>query len=117
MHFSTLLTAISALTFASAAAVDTRLGAFDVSVIRGRPLSLNNTQTYEFALGQDNNSCLTFGNSTNMNTVDVKFWNPQCLLTLFEERNCSDLSVVTGPNCWTPDGGIAAFKVTCPYRN
>ncbi|KAK0723589.1 hypothetical protein B0T26DRAFT_643192 [Lasiosphaeria miniovina] len=92
-----------------------RLGQFGVSLTRACPLQTP-LDVFEFAEGEQSDACRTFLNNNVYRAIDVFFWDPQCLLTLFETNNCTDPGVVTGPNCWTPDGGIAAYKVTCPYK-
>ncbi|KAK3389597.1 hypothetical protein B0H63DRAFT_464011 [Podospora didyma] len=120
MHFSTILTLASAMALqlgAHAAAVEKRLprlGAFGVSQTRACPLQ-QPIYVYEYAEGEGDD-CKPFFDNTVFQTVDVFFWDPKCLLTLYETHNCSDPGVVTGPDCWTPDGGIAAHRVTCPFK-
>ena len=130
-HLITLLTAMSGLAAAAPAPNNhlnnmsptnldkriPRLGAFGVSATRTCPLDNTNQEVFEFALGQESNECRTFWSGKVYSAVDVYYWDPKCLLTLFTKSDCSDDGVVTGPNCWTPEGGIAAYKVTCPYRD
>ncbi|KAH8883009.1 hypothetical protein GQ53DRAFT_597189, partial [Thozetella sp. PMI_491] len=69
-----------------------------------------------FAYGADSPACRTFPNNFVYKAVDIEFWDPQCLLTLYQTFDCSDPGIVSGPDCWSPEGGIAGYTVTCPYR-
>ncbi len=41
--------------------------------------------------------------------------NPKCIVTVHNTKDCSDPGIVSGPTCWTPEGGIAAYTVSCPW--
>ncbi|KAK0732274.1 hypothetical protein B0H67DRAFT_567032 [Lasiosphaeris hirsuta] len=114
MHALTLLTLA---TTALGAAVETRiprLGAFGVSLTAACPIQ--NPLILEFAEGNEGPQCRSFYNNTVYTTVNQYYWDPKCLLTLYQTTNCSDDGVVSGPGCWRPDGGIAGYTVTCPYK-
>ncbi|KAK3312098.1 hypothetical protein B0H66DRAFT_570061 [Apodospora peruviana] len=119
MHF-TILATISALALgANASVVDKRilrLGGFGVSHTASCPIGAYDQEIHEFAIGQDSPACRTFYQNATFSAIKVYYWDPQCILTLYEKLDCSDSGIITGPNCWTPPGGIAAYKVTCPYR-
>lgn len=88
--FDILLTATS-LTLAAAAAVTPRiprLGEFGVSTTFGCPLV--NQERLEFGLGQQSEACRTFYNNTTYAAINVYYWMPQCLLTLYNTLDCSD---------------------------
>jgi hypothetical protein len=91
MQITSLLIAITAGTMATAAAIESRiprLGAFGVSQTFGCPLV--NPEFHEFALGEQSDACRTFYNNATFKAVDVYYWQPQCLLTLFNTFDCSD---------------------------
>ncbi|KAK3374721.1 hypothetical protein B0H63DRAFT_255867 [Podospora didyma] len=116
----TTAAAAAALVFfgsTNAAAIDARvplIGSFGVSKTWGCPIQ--NQVVVNFADGGESNNCLPFHNNNVYTTIHVYSWNPKCLLTLFQKVDCSDPGVVSGLGCWQPDGGMHAFKVTCPYK-
>lgn len=118
MHLISTITATAVLALtASGAVVESRLprlGAFGVSQTPGCPIQ--NPVISEWAEGSESSQCHTFYNNAVYTTVDVYYWDPQCLLTLFQTTNCSDPGIVSGLGCWEPEGGIAGFTVTCPYK-
>jgi hypothetical protein len=113
MHLSSLLVALSTTSLAAAAAIEARLprlGAFGVSQTRGCPIV--DPQITEFALGQQSDACRTFYNNATYPSINVYYWQPQCLLTVHTKLDCSDPGILSGLGCWSPEGGIAAYKVT-----
>ncbi|KAK3938308.1 hypothetical protein QBC46DRAFT_390535 [Diplogelasinospora grovesii] len=91
-----------------------RLGEFQVSITPGCPLQ--SPERFEFGLGSESDACRTFWNNTTYAAINVEYWHPQCLLTLFNTYGCTDPGIVSGLGCWTPEGGIKAYKVACPYK-
>ncbi|KAK3490108.1 hypothetical protein B0T13DRAFT_87253 [Neurospora crassa] len=47
--------------------------------------------------------------------ISDAYLNPKCQITLFQKADCSDPGVVSGSGCWAPEGGIKAYKITCPW--
>ncbi|KAB5582230.1 hypothetical protein GE09DRAFT_1074178 [Coniochaeta sp. 2T2.1] len=116
MQLTSLLVAITGATLATAAEIESRiprLGAFAVSQTFGCPLATRDF--FEFALGAQSDACRTFYNNTTYQAIDVYYWKPECLLTLFNTYDCTDPGIVSGIGCWSPPGGIYAYKITCPY--
>ncbi|KAK3361150.1 hypothetical protein B0T24DRAFT_642458 [Lasiosphaeria ovina] len=119
MQLAILLTALSvfAIGTANAAAVGERvptLGGFATSEQAGCPIGTGPIWVVGF--GDGCGECKDFYNSTVVyTTVHSYGFNPYCVLTLFQTKTCSDPGIVSGPGCWEPDGGIAAYKVSCPY--
>lgn len=137
MRPSTILLSVISVTLATEASITPRiprLGAFGVSTTFGCPLV--NQELSEFALGQQGDTCRTFYNTTTYTAINVYYWVPQCLLTLYNTVDCSDnvsnqsregsgarnwtkakrlcvlQGVVSGLGCWNPEGGIKGYKVT-----
>lgn len=90
-----------------------RIGAFGSSYVRACPLV--DVWTHEFPWGSQSSACRTFRNGISLKSVDVYDWDPRCTLTLYVKNDCSDPGVVSGPNCWSPEGGFGGYKVQCPW--
>jgi hypothetical protein len=92
MQLTSFVLALTGASMAAAAAIDSRipsrLGAFGVSTSPDCPLV--NHEVFEFALGNQGDTCRTFYNNTTYTAVNVYYWQPQCLLTLFNTLDCSD---------------------------
>lgn len=118
MHFAALLPIAGALLgLTNGASISPRLprlGAFGSSTTAACPLV--DPQVHEFAEGSEGNACYTFYNNATMRAIDVYYWDPQCLLTVYTTTDCSDSGIVSGPGCWAPGGGVSGYKVTCPYK-
>ncbi|KAK3380950.1 hypothetical protein B0H63DRAFT_194764 [Podospora didyma] len=121
MKLGRIFTALSLLlvagTTTAAPVVEERvplIGAFSVSEVAGCPLGppLN---TFQIALGDGCGDCRKFYNGTVYRSIDRYWFNAYCIITLFQTTTCSDPGIVSGPGCWTPEGGIAGYKVTCPW--
>ncbi|KAH8881121.1 hypothetical protein GQ53DRAFT_608457, partial [Thozetella sp. PMI_491] len=69
----------------------------------------------EFAVGSACGICTNFPNTARMASLKVVTLVPECQLTIFTTFDCSDPGIVSGLGCWSPEGGAAAFKVTCPW--
>jgi len=113
MQLTTLLTLASGASLATAAAIEARLprlGEFAVSQTWGCPLI--NPERFEFGLGSQSDACRQFWQNATYLAVDVHYWQPQCLLTLFQTLDCTDPGIVSGLGCWSPEGGIKGYKVT-----
>ncbi|KAK3314003.1 hypothetical protein B0H66DRAFT_446576, partial [Apodospora peruviana] len=95
------------------------MGYFHISTTAQCPLVNPTFYQVGLSLGPDNTSCRTFTSGTGNITygsISVDYWNPKCLITLFNTFDCSDPGIVSGTGgCWTPEGGIRAYKGTCPY--
>ncbi|KAM7183317.1 hypothetical protein V8F20_012666 [Naviculisporaceae sp. PSN 640] len=132
MQLTSFLTVISALALTSAAPapapepvspaeLDPRIplmGAFHISTQAACPLVAPELYQLALPLGPDDTSCRRFYNNMTYAAISVDFWNPKCLLTLYNTLTCSDPGIVSGTGgCWWPDGGIKAYKATCPYRD
>ncbi|KAK3326942.1 hypothetical protein B0T19DRAFT_149067 [Cercophora scortea] len=49
-------------------------------------------------------------------SLSVTILEPRCRVTVFQTTDCSDPGIVSGTGgCWSPEGGIAAYKVDCPW--
>jgi len=91
MQLTSLLLVAAGATVTSAMAVESRLprlGAFGVSTTSVCPLV--NLETSEFAVGAQSDACRTFYDNTTYQAIDVFYWIPQCLLTLYNTPDCED---------------------------
>lgn len=91
MQLTSIFLAVTGATIATAAAIESRLprlGAFGVSPTFGCPLA--SQDLFEFALGAQSDACRDFYNNTTYAAINVYYWQPQCLLTLFTTLDCSD---------------------------
>lgn len=91
MQLTSILLAVTGATVASAAAIESRiprLGAFGVSKTFGCPLA--SQELFEFALGAQSDACRDFFENNTYQAINVYYWQPQCLLTLFTTLDCSD---------------------------
>jgi len=91
------------------------LGAFGVSFAAECPLV--DPYNLEFAHGDESDECRALPSETSWRAIDRTAWADVCLLIVFETADCSDPGIIAGPGCWTPPGGIEAYKVTCPYKD
>ncbi|KAK3687170.1 hypothetical protein B0T22DRAFT_456584 [Podospora appendiculata] len=117
MQLISALLALSTLSgIASTAALDPRIqimGIFQVSAVAQCPLQ--NKEWFQYGLGTASETCHNFWQNATMGAVNVDYWIPQCLLTVFNTFDCSEGGIVSGHGCWSPPGGIRGYKVTCPY--
>lgn len=100
MQLTSIILAVTGAAMASAAAVESRiprLGAFGVSQTFGCPLA--SQDFFEFALGAQSDACRAFYNNTTYAAINVYYWQPQCLLTLFTTLDCKD-PVSTSSQAW-----------------
>ncbi|KAK3389867.1 hypothetical protein B0H63DRAFT_464455 [Podospora didyma] len=122
MHFRSALLAVSALAVAGttqAAAIGSRIplmGYFRVSTEPQCPLQVSDFIQLGLPLGPDDTSCRNFYNNTVYSAINVEYFHPQCQLVLFNTFACTDPGTISGTGCWVPQGGIKAYKATCPYR-
>ncbi|KAK3689196.1 hypothetical protein B0T22DRAFT_461106 [Podospora appendiculata] len=122
MQLTTILATFAlAISTASGVAIQKRppiLGGFTMSTTPGCPMMWNqDTMHYTIGYGSACGDCVaatSYSNQTFKAITDA-YLNPKCRLTLYQKADCSDDGAVTGPTCWTPDGGIAAYKVDCPW--
>ncbi|KAK0628772.1 hypothetical protein B0T17DRAFT_614647 [Bombardia bombarda] len=120
MHstLTTLLLPLFALTTSTTAAIIAPrvplIGSFGVSQQSGCPLGPQ--LIFQFAVGDGCGDCRSFYNATETYaSINQYSMNPQCVLTVFNTFDCSDPGIQSGPGCWTPEGGIRAYKVSCPW--
>ncbi|KAK0635835.1 hypothetical protein B0T17DRAFT_503336 [Bombardia bombarda] len=115
---TTLATVLVTIGAANAAAISSRIplmGIFRASATALCPLGPSDL--YQIGLGAEDDSCRRFYNNVTYGAVDVQYWNSLCLFTIFNTLDCSDPGIVSGLGCWSPEGGLVAYKATCPYRN
>jgi len=123
MQLKAIIIAISAIvsTRVNAAAVEKRvpyLGGFILSTQAGCPVEIGpNTEYIQIYYGSACGDCVpTDGfNNTTFKAITNLAIDPKCRVTLFNEPACTSDGAVSGPNCWTPEGGISAYKVDCPW--
>ena len=91
MHLPTLLALTGTAALSTAASIESRiprLGAFAVSQNFGCPLVTQDF--FEFGLGAQSDACRNFWNNTTYQAINVFYWKPECLLTLFNTYDCAD---------------------------
>ncbi len=122
MQFSMIIASIAALGLGAvnAAAIDKRLprfGAFGYFPVDGCPA--NQEQVYEFTYGNDCGHCNNFYNNTVMKSINVfgQINDGKCIITVHNTFDCSDPGTVSGPGCWSPEGGVAGWTITCPWED
>lgn len=122
MHFtSTILSVALAISTTSAAAISERVPIIGGAIFAAKspcPVTIGeNTYHKEFYYGDACGHCVTLDpilgappkSITNLGI------NPKCRLTLFSNPTCAGDGAVSGPNCWSPEGGIAAYQLDCPW--
>jgi hypothetical protein len=122
MWLSSIIIAISALALGTVtgAAIEKRppiLGGFTLSTEEGCPMKFDmNTEHITLGYGQECGKCvpITFWNNATFKAIKDAILIPECHITIFNKPDCSDQGTASGPNCWTPEGGIAAYNVECP---
>jgi hypothetical protein len=110
MHLTSLVLALTASTLTSAATIAERIprmGAFAVSATRGCPLA-SQDEFQEFALGAQSNACRDFYGNATYQSINVFYFVPQCLLTLYTTHDCSD--PVSKP-CHRGDCGVGEGRM------
>lgn len=140
MQLTTLLTGLAATaltmgsTTVSAAPANSNtkrvptLGGFRLSTSGTCPMEYSPNETLEFYtvnFGEACGKCTVpkkqYPSSANetaefdARTISDAFLNPKCQITLYQTNDCSDAGVVSGSGCWAPEGGIKAYKVSCPW--
>jgi hypothetical protein len=123
MRLNAIVKAILAIVFTTvnAAVVEKRvpyLGSFILSTQEGCPVEIgSNTEYIQIYYGSACGDCVpTDGyNGTTFKAITNLVIDPKCRVTLFNEPTCTSDGIVSGPNCWTPEGGISAYKVDCPW--
>ncbi|KAK3388717.1 hypothetical protein B0T20DRAFT_100852 [Sordaria brevicollis] len=140
MQLTTLLTgALAALSIGTASAAPASastpyeattkrvptLGGFRLSASNTCPMNLSK-QDWEFYTVNFGYACgectipkrQYIGNGTEVldaRTISDAYLNPKCQITLYQKTDCSDSGIVSGSGCWAPEGGIKAYRITCPW--
>ncbi len=125
MRPTTLLSAFSALALALAVRATVLhkrppiLGGFILSTDAGCPVDVGQDSAY-FIIGYgdacgDCKSAALYNSTDYFKAITDLTIDPRCIVTLFNTPDCSGDGIVSGPNCWTPEGGILAYEVTCPW--
>ncbi|KAK3398892.1 hypothetical protein B0T20DRAFT_479628 [Sordaria brevicollis] len=71
----------------------------------------------EFPAGTESNHCRNFYAGAVYQSLDMEFMDPRCQLTVYSTYNCSDSGIVSGAGgCWSPEGGVRGYRVTCPWK-
>ena len=125
MYPSAIFAVCSAMVLApvvSAATLNKRppiLGSFILSTDAGCPVTIGDDTAYFIVgYGEACGTCTpaalyhstdSFKSITNLNI------DPHCTLTIYNTPDCSDPGIVSGPDCWTPEGGIIAYTAACPW--
>ncbi|KAJ4385127.1 hypothetical protein N0V85_008215 [Neurospora sp. IMI 360204] len=101
------------------------LGGFRLSTSDTCPMDLNsqNWEFYTVNFGAACGECTVpkrqwTGNVTetfDARTISDAYLNPKCQITLYRKTDCSDPGIVSGSGCWAPEGGIKAYKISCPW--
>ncbi|CCC09591.1 hypothetical protein SMACR_03622 [Sordaria macrospora] len=101
------------------------LGGFRLSTADTCPMDLSsqNWEFYTVNFGAACGECTIpkrqwTGNGTetlDARTISDAYLNPKCQITLFQKTDCSDPGIVSGSGCWAPEGGIKAYKISCPW--
>ncbi len=125
MVSSTVLAALSALALAPAAnsaILDKRppiLGSFILSTDAGCPVTIGeHTAYFIVGYGEACGNCKSvalYNSTDHFKAITNLNIDPRCTVTLFQTSDCSDPGIVSGPNCWTPEGGILAYEAACPW--
>ena len=96
------------------------MGGFTLSQSSQCPSNLDPTTTsarINIILGGACGKCTSLSWGGPFKTIQQSGIDARCQITLFNTEDCSNGGVVTGPNCWAPEGGIKAYKVDCPWWN
>ncbi|KAK3486717.1 uncharacterized protein B0T23DRAFT_232208 [Neurospora hispaniola] len=101
------------------------LGGFRLSTADTCPMDLNshNWEFYTVNFGAACGECTVpkkqltgpVTETFDARTISDAYLNPKCQITLFKKMDCSDPGIVSGSGCWAPEGGIKAYKITCPW--
>ncbi|KAK3348220.1 hypothetical protein B0H65DRAFT_169536 [Neurospora tetraspora] len=101
------------------------LGGFRLSTSDTCPMDLSsqNWEFYTVNFGAACGECTVpkrqcTGNVTetfDARTISDAYLNPKCQITLYQKTDCSDPGIVSGSGCWAPEGGIKAYKISCPW--
>ena len=117
MHLATLIATASALALgARAGTINARvplLGSFGVSEQLGCPLGPQ--LVFPVGYGDGCGVCKSFYGNTSYASIHSYGFSQYCVLTVFTTPDCSDGGIQSGPGCWSPPGGVAGYKVSCPW--
>ncbi|KAK0727585.1 hypothetical protein B0T26DRAFT_747899 [Lasiosphaeria miniovina] len=93
------------------------IGSFSMSPTRGCPMG-SDAITTQLTYGNDCGQCNNFFGSpfAAMQSIDVHgpIAGAQCVITVHTTADCSDPGTVSGPGCWSPEGMIRGWTITCP---
>ncbi|CCC05157.1 hypothetical protein SMACR_07894 [Sordaria macrospora] len=123
MQFFATISLLAAAAVSSVSAAPTAnqysevMGKVTFSLDRQCPIDQIKFPAIEFPAGSESNHCRTFYAGAVYQSIDLEFFDPKCQLTVYNSYNCSDSGIVSGTGgCWSPEGGIKAYKVTCPWK-
>lgn len=122
MQFLTTISLLAAAAVSSVSAAPTDkytevMGKVTFALDRQCPIDNIKFPAIEFPAGTESNHCRTFYAGAIYQSLDLEFLDPKCQLTVYSTYNCSDSGLVSGTGgCWSPEGGIKAYKVTCPWK-
>jgi len=72
--------------------------------------------TTQVPFGQACGVCTPTGGGSNLKSLSVLTLEPRCRFTVYTTPDCSDDGAGSGTGgCWSPGGGIAAYRVDCPW--
>ncbi|KAK1783387.1 hypothetical protein QBC45DRAFT_129405 [Copromyces sp. CBS 386.78] len=101
------------------------IGGFRLSTADTCPMDLNsrNWEFYTVNFGAACGECTipkrqltgNVNETFDARTISDAYLNPKCQITLFQKTDCSDPGIVSGSGCWAPEGGIKAYKISCPW--
>jgi len=73
-----------------------------------------NPTTTTVPFGQACGTCKPLAPSQK--SISVTQLERRCRITVYNTADCSDAGIVSGTaGCWSPDGGILAYRVDCPW--
>ncbi|KAJ4399889.1 hypothetical protein N0V85_005899 [Neurospora sp. IMI 360204] len=114
---SLLAAAVTSVTAAPTIQFTEVMGKVNFGVDRQCPMDKIKFPAIEFPAGTESNHCRTFYAGAVHASIDVEFFDPRCQLTVYSTYDCSDNGIVSGTGgCWSPEGGIKAYKATCPWK-
>ncbi|EAA32631.2 hypothetical protein GE21DRAFT_6779 [Neurospora crassa] len=123
MQFLTTISLLAAAAVSSVSAAPTSnqytevMGKVTFGLERQCPIDHIKYPAIEFPANTESNHCRTFYAGAVFQSIDVEFFDPKCQLTVYSTYDCSDSGIVSGSGgCWNPEGGIKAYKATCPWK-
>ncbi|KAK4216909.1 hypothetical protein QBC37DRAFT_77760 [Rhypophila decipiens] len=74
------------------------------------------TENVSVQIGQACGLCKPTSVPPFIQAVSVTQLEPKCRVTVYNTADCSDPGIVSGTaGCWSPPGGILAYRVDCPW--